>query len=72
MTDMDLALWLLAESEWWLSQYKHDVVLWRKQLKEAEERIEAVSPVLDAVDRRCVCEAELADAVRAALRGGAS
>jgi hypothetical protein len=39
--DLDLALWLHAESEWWLSQYKHDVVRWRQQVNVAEAREQA-------------------------------
>ena len=33
--ERDLALWLHAESDWWLAQYKHDVVLWRQQVTDA-------------------------------------
>ena len=63
----DLALWLHAESEWWLAQYKHDVVVWRQQLTTAEERIAAADTALDAIDRRCECEVVTAHRVRAAL-----
>lgn len=32
--DRDLVLWLHAEAQWWLSQYMHDVTLWKRQLDE--------------------------------------
>lgn len=48
---LDLAVWLHAESEWWLGQYKHDVVLWRQQVTATEGERDAARAEVEELSR---------------------
>jgi hypothetical protein len=71
--DRDLALWLHAEAEWWLSQYKYDVALWKRQVDdlaaERDERQARLDEIADVLGRAPgdATSAEIVEIVRTAV-----
>jgi hypothetical protein len=72
-SELYLALWLYAEAKWWADQYKHDVVLWKRQVDdltaERDERQARLDEIADVLGRAPgdATSAEIVEIVRTAV-----